>query len=497
MAFPSALRVAPELVRELPLEDAVAIEVDSPPDLMPRQAVEEAVAAHSSEYSDRLRGAVRRGIVTEPSEIVAARKARGGHRPVPVLTLHERVLLRALSIRFENEVDDDIVAPRPYRSMVSGPIDAQSPWVVHADVAAFYTYVDHDLLEGELVAQTGDAAAAELVVELLSALVGRRFGLPQGHRASDVFANVYVDVAERAMARRGRVLWRYADDFRIEAASHVDAMRCIEELDEELRRIGLVLNDDKTFPQSSSDYQAWVTEGDEQVQRIAADLQVDLFDWNPYDDSVTPMDGSDVFGNAAVQVLYDWYEHRRHITHGPAALASRKALATAIEILMSLRWIEGVQFCTDIVRSEPQMTDQLARYLRVAMEVDTDRATEEMRRLIDIDQFLNSWQQLWILDALRGAERLDAPLEAWARTRMLDVHGTAAVRTGAAVLLSDNFLVDIADLVELLISLPAASRLEITAALGRREWSATKAETRAVRSDFLSQMVFDHFASVA
>ena len=91
---------------------------------------------------------------------------------------------------------------------------------------------------------------------LLTAITGRRYGLPQQNHPSDVLAEAYIDVLERRLHRANARVWRYSDDFRIATDSWSDALATVDLLEREVRRIGLTLNDSKTVIRRWYTYEA-------------------------------------------------------------------------------------------------------------------------------------------------------------------------------------------------------------------------------------------------
>ena len=89
---------------------------------------------------------------------------------------------------------------------------------------------------------------------LLTAITGRRYGLPQQNHTSDVLAEAYV--LERRLHRANARVWRYSDDFRISTDSWSDALATVDLLEREVRHIGLTLNDSKTVIRRGDTYEA-------------------------------------------------------------------------------------------------------------------------------------------------------------------------------------------------------------------------------------------------
>ena len=104
--------------------------------------------------------------------------------------------------------------------------------------------------------QTGDGQRVDTLTTLLTAITGRRYGLPQQNHPSDVLAEAYIDVLERRLHRANARVWRYSDDFRIATDSWSDALATVDLLEREVRRIGLTLNDSKTVIRRGDTYEA-------------------------------------------------------------------------------------------------------------------------------------------------------------------------------------------------------------------------------------------------
>ncbi|WP_153275355.1 RNA-directed DNA polymerase [Rhodococcus sp. P1Y] len=174
------------------------------------------------------------------------------------MTLSDRVLYRALVTRISGRLPQHLLERETFGEFEAAPnaVD-RSGYVVVLDVSAYYVYVDHDLLAQELIAQTGDGSAIDVLVDFLGNVMGRRVGLPQVSPVSDVLGDTHLDVVRRTLVRRGYQVTRYADDFRILTSTLGDARAALEECAAELYRLGLVLNEDKTRILTSENYALW------------------------------------------------------------------------------------------------------------------------------------------------------------------------------------------------------------------------------------------------
>lgn len=254
-----------------------------PNDLLPRRPFDhlpENVAANLVDWVDgRLRDG---GYVVEPADIYRVPKSAFTTRPAALLALPDRVALEALaemiSTPLDNMLPEEVVWPRSrkgshtasanvdYRSR---PLQWESRYIVKADIADFYGSVDHAVLG--LVTSTHlemPRKYGQAVESLLTALMAIDRGLPQGVPASDLFASTFLLPIDTRLAELGAPYVRYADDYLFPASSIEEARSMVERLEEDLRSIGLALNDDKTAIMRSSTYQ----QGLEDHARAVADL---------------------------------------------------------------------------------------------------------------------------------------------------------------------------------------------------------------------------------
>ena len=64
----------------------------------------------------------------------------------------------------------------------------------------------------------------QVLIELLGAAEGQSYGVPQTFASSDRVSELYGQLLEDQMLRRGHLLWRYNDDFRLGVASFAEAL---------------------------------------------------------------------------------------------------------------------------------------------------------------------------------------------------------------------------------------------------------------------------------
>jgi hypothetical protein len=129
-------------------------------------------------------------------------------------------------------------------------MDAGYPYIVEADISAFY---DHIHIE-TLIAQAVNAGMGKSLAYLLSQglyawtsyqpLPGR--GIPQGSSASDILSKLYLNTLDHYIVSSKYDYIRYVDDLRIFAPDLHTAQEALLNLTLYLKRLGLHLNSKKT-----------------------------------------------------------------------------------------------------------------------------------------------------------------------------------------------------------------------------------------------------------
>jgi len=79
------------------------------------------------------------------------------------------------------------------------------------------------------------------------------------HTASDILGDTYIDPVRRRMLIRGYATFTYSDDFRIASQTLGAARAAVEACAEEVRGLGLVLNDRKTYTYGTRKYRESLT----------------------------------------------------------------------------------------------------------------------------------------------------------------------------------------------------------------------------------------------
>jgi len=260
------------MMNRLDLRDAVKRELALRNRLLPRRWDYLALAGEHAAVEAAIRPLIRWGPSGTPADVVLSDKGWRGMRPLHVMTLTDRVLYRALVELIRQTLPENLRQRCPVAEFRQAPLDLlDAAYISKTDVTAYYEFVDHQNLADELIDHTGEEPAIEVLTDLLGEVMGRRVGLPQVHTASDVLGDTYIDQTRRRLLRRGHATFTYSDDFRIASASLGEARAALEACAEEVRALGLVLNDRKTYTYRTEKYRRSLTSFADAEKRLFVD----------------------------------------------------------------------------------------------------------------------------------------------------------------------------------------------------------------------------------
>jgi hypothetical protein len=346
-------------------------------------------------------------------------------RPVPVVGVAERIAMRALTDWVLEGVELPERGQDQYRAFVSGPIGRAFPerkrtrlssaaidYVVQADIAAFYQYVDHGVLLEELQVRTGRFEAARLLVELLGEIQGTTYGLPQLLTASDLLSEVYIQILERDVTRRQADVWRFNDDFRLAANGYGNAQQALEDLSSAARPLGLVLNDQKTSIVRFSNY-FW---RNFMGQAGDSDLEVNPAEVDVWVEDYPDMDADELVetAHATLSRLDDAAE--RPLDLSDLSTKDLRDLRRAFNIAARHGDKSGLKYVEQVFRYVPQLTPRLCDYLVSAHRsgIGVTRVWSAIAKRSDTH---NVWQRAWMTYTARECSISSKSSGKWLETQ--------------------------------------------------------------------------------
>jgi len=185
-------------------------------------------------------------------------------RPLGIPTVRDRIVQQALRIIiepiFERDFSTQSYGFRPGRSAqaavarVEEQLAAGKTWVVDADIKGYFDNIPQDQLIALVKNKISDGRIIGLlekflkqgVMESMNGWQPTASGTPQGAIISPLLANIYLDPLDHLMARQGREMTRYADDFIIQCHTEADALAALAEVKTWMEEAGLTLHPEKT-----------------------------------------------------------------------------------------------------------------------------------------------------------------------------------------------------------------------------------------------------------
>lgn len=190
----------------------------------------------------------------------------GSHelRPLGIPAVRDRVVQTALRAVmepiFEREFAEQSYGFRPQRGSLEalGRVEALLmsgyTWIVDADLKAYFDTIPQERLMELVSGRIADGKVLELLEKYLKAGVmdsmkgwqPTKNGTPQGAVISPLLANLYLNPLDHLMAKSGREMVRYADDFVVCARTQKEANEALAQIAAWVKEAGLTLHPAKT-----------------------------------------------------------------------------------------------------------------------------------------------------------------------------------------------------------------------------------------------------------
>ena len=501
------------VLRRLELEQAVHDEAQSWQSLIPIAPGWDQVDTNAAAFANWLNAQLRVGLAAVRNVVLSAQKSPHGIRPIPVWGFAERVAYRALVdfiLRNEEPLDRSIEAyqrftssPLIYARHIEPVIGNRRPltvassiiqYVVKADVTAFYEYIDHEILRRELLVRTGDNDAISCLISLLAEVQGRTYGIPQLLDPSDRLSEVYIDIAERSVLRRGWATWRFNDDFRIATRSFADSKAAIEDLAAAVRDIGLTLSDNKT---TTPRYKTYVFENfgldindevPEEMQRmLTGDLEGDYIEGvGP----INPNQALERLEQADTPEDFNREAGQNRINLGNVRGDEYRILRRSLGQLIRLGNPDALPHVIKLIIYVPALTPWALRYISKAGTQQLGQAATVLDEIVS-KVSLSDWQRIWVVRAIDDLRLLepsspaDQTLRAEWISNLRHARHSPAVVAEAALALSAAGLIQFGDLDYALRGEPTALNPWYIDSIRRlhERGMVTPKEYRAVRSE--------------
>jgi hypothetical protein len=294
------------------------------------------------------------------------------------------------------------------------------PYVVEADITAYFDHIIHDLLLhriDDLFRDHVDRPLLREAKQLLQRLWRRwsrgryRFGIPQVNDPSSFFGNLYLDELDKWMCRHGYIFLRYVDDMRIFAEDEPSARRALADLIVELRKMGLYVASAKTAIKESDEVLEQLGEGRQRIDAIEAELNSGVAE--------RVEEAALLLEQFFTELVDD--PNRFNDRHFRYCVNRFKRLrASGLGEEMHARVIDEV---LERLKSMPYSTDIFADYLSLFPQ--DENVQESVLEFLEGPYNIYPWQEMLLLELL-----IRSDISSDLRDRALEIARAAAHRSG-------------------------------------------------------------------
>lgn len=378
--------------------------------LIPPEPWYDAAKQRPRDFSSWVETNMAYGAKASEVSIVYARKPTPGVRPVPIVGAWERIALNAICSSILDGIPVPARSAEDYKEFVLAPInkafatangfrrlrDAQIRYIVETDIAAFYQYVDHEILGRELALQTGKIRECSIMVELLGEIQGTTYGIPQLLNSSDRLSEAYIQIVERDLVRRGLTVWRYNDDFRIGTTTYAEAQLAIEQIGDATRIVGLTLNEGKTRTVGIVNYVLRYYNGsvdDDDAQIDPNNININDSDYGEKDDSEKSQAAIDTLKRIKLPP-----DDSKRIDLKNISPEQQKEIRRAVNTLSRLENDGGLEYVVRLLVFLPWLTPRLCDYMITMGTLAPDRVDAIWKSATSstFTETLSDWQCLWL-----------------------------------------------------------------------------------------------------
>lgn len=470
------MRIPASLISELKLEKAAKEVTSIPLDRSPLMVTDACLADDPETVAEFARSSFRGGRRVFSETLTMPRRTFGS-RPITITGPVDRALYTALVARVASALGPESRSRDRWVAHEELGLDPKAPeYAVKADVASFYEYVDHSILQERLVVLSMNVDASRAITDWLDEALEKRSGLPQMSSSSDLLADAYIEPVSQSLSLAGFESSRYADDFKVLAGDWAEAGLAIETIVEETRRLGLVLSTEKTAIWRSAtllkEEQSRHATLDRYFSAARASLEFDMIEpVYSADDEPDLLPPSSLYERANRAILRDWLEGDETDRSGrePFVSSALRTLRLAEERLSD-------ELLFQLVYRHPTRMEDVVKYVLARPDSEQAknwRTTEKLRGL----DLRSPWSRLWLLHVIgrlprkSKQTRLSNDALQWARSQLVDTR--EVIRAEAAWALAAHRSLETEEARMLLSGGSDLSRPAVLASLARQEQSDT------------------------